>query len=310
MILTLVFSLAPLTLGSSDAYGASKAKTQQDKVIAIAMANLGKGAGAFGFGGGGWCTKYVNWSMKKAGLSNGTNYPTDGLGASRDFAVHYAKKGAYTALYKNSSGNVGYDTVVDYDYIPKKGDIAIFARSKGSSLNHVGLVSSVVLNSKGKPKYVKIVHGNWSGRVSYTTFNAYGGSWGSEILGYATPNYTLNVTLNPNGGEVSKTSINALKGQKYGKLPTPEREGYQFLGWYTAKQDGKRVKSSTKVSFSESHILYAHWASLDEEVTDEDPDDPNADESDVTDESADVDVDDETEEPAVPELPDTPADEQ
>jgi uncharacterized repeat protein (TIGR02543 family) len=280
-ILTLVFSLAPLSLGASDVYGASKAKakakaqTQQDKVITIAKSNLGAGPGSFGFGGGGWCTKYVNYSMRKAGLANGTNYPKSGLGASRDFAVHYAKQGAYTALYKKSSGNVGYKTVVKYNYVPRKGDIAIFARSIGSRINHVGLVYDVVLSAKGTPKYVKIVHGNWGGRVKLTTFNAHARTQGSIIVGYSTPNYSLNVTLNANGGKVAKKSINTLKGSKYGKLPTPKRDGYKFAGWYTKKNDGKRIKATTKESYSAPHSLYARWIQTTVPVTPEE-DEPAA----------------------------------
>jgi uncharacterized repeat protein (TIGR02543 family) len=275
MVLTLVFSLAPLTIGTPDAYGAAKAKekvkTQQDKVISFAMSNLGKRAGAFGFGGGGWCTKYVNLSMKKTGLANGTNYPKSGLGASREFATYFAKKGSYTSLYKKSSGNVGYKTKVDYNYVPKKGDIAIFARSKGSRINHVGLVSSVVLDKKGNPKYIRVVHGNWSSKVSYTTFNAHGRTWGSEIVGYSTPNYSQTVTLNANGGKVSKASVTALKAHKYGKLPTPKRDGYKFAGWYTAKNDGKRVKASTRVKATASHTLYARWKEIKKPVEENPP---------------------------------------
>jgi uncharacterized repeat protein (TIGR02543 family) len=272
-ILTLVFSLAPLTLGVQDAYGASgsksKMKTQQEKVVAVAKSNLGKGPGSFGFGGGGWCTKYVNYSMKKAGIANGKNYPKSGLGASGSFAVYYAKKGSYTALYKKSPANVGYKTKVNYNYIPKKGDIVIIARSKKSRINHVGLVDSIVLNKKGKLKSVKVVHGNWSNRVRYTTFKPHGrsgGRGGSEIVGYATPDYTLRVTLDPGGGEVTKASINTQKGKKYGKLPVPTREGYEFAGWYTKEKNGKRIKAKTKESFSEPHTLYAIWEQTETET--------------------------------------------
>jgi uncharacterized repeat protein (TIGR02543 family) len=206
--------------------------------------------------------------MKKAGLANDVNYPSGGLGASRDFAVHYAKKGAYTALYGGAS--VGYDTVVDKSYVPKRGDIAIFARSPGGYMHHVGLVSSVAFDKNDRPSKVKVVHGNWSGKVAFTTFNMYSSTWGTMIVGYCTPNYTLNVTLNPNGGECEIANINALKGKAYGSLPLPEREGYTFLGWYTSKEGGKRVKAATKVSKSESHILYAQWSSDEGSVTDED----------------------------------------
>ena len=39
------------------------------------------------------------------------------------------------------------------------------------------------------------------------------------------------VTLNPNGGTINSTVKRVTYGENYGTLPTPEREGYTFLGW-------------------------------------------------------------------------------
>jgi len=268
LIITLVFSFSPLLSGTDEVYASGKCKSQQDKVINVANSKVGKGAGYFGFGGGGWCTKYVNWSMKKAGLANNKNYPKRGLGSSRDFAVHYAKKGSYTAIYKASS--VGYKTHVNKNYVPKKGDIAIFARGAGGRMHHVGLVSSVTKDKKGRAKSVRVVHGNWGGKVSITSFRMYGSTWNTTIVGYCTPNYSVKVSLKPEGGKLKKSSISVMKGKKFGSLPKPKREGYDFKGWYMSKDGNKKITSSSKVSKSESFILYAHW---EKEVSDEEQDD-------------------------------------
>lgn len=45
----------------------------------------------------------------------------------------------------------------------------------------------------------------------------------------------------------------------YGDLPTPSRDGYTFLGWFTAADGGTEVTSSTTVITSTDHTLYAHW---------------------------------------------------
>jgi len=37
-----------------------------------------------------------------------------------------------------------------------------------------------------------------------------------------------------------------------------ELEGYKFLGWYTKKKGGKRIKSNSKLS-KKIKVLYAHW---------------------------------------------------
>lgn len=68
-----------------------------------------------------------------------------------------------------------------------------------------------------------------------------------------TANHT--VTLNPNGGTVSQTTLTYTDGATYGTLPTPNRAGYNFLYW--AKEDGTRIYSSTKIS--SSHTLVAQW---------------------------------------------------
>lgn len=68
---------------------------------------------------------------------------------------------------------------------------------------------------------------------------------------------TITVKLDPCSGTVSKKSIKAKEGEPVGKLPTPQREGFEFLGWYTKAQDGKKVTS--KSSFSSDTTVYAVW---------------------------------------------------
>ena len=46
------------------------------------------------------------------------------------------------------------------------------------------------------------------------------------------PTYT--VTFNPNGGTVTESTLTVTKGHTLGAtLPTPIKEGDEFLGWYT-----------------------------------------------------------------------------
>jgi uncharacterized repeat protein (TIGR02543 family) len=68
------------------------------------------------------------------------------------------------------------------------------------------------------------------------------------------------VKLDANGGKVAgkaSASVKRAYNSKLGKLSTPKRTGYQFLGWYTAKSGGKKVGSTTKVTKSATY--YAHW---------------------------------------------------
>ncbi len=69
------------------------------------------------------------------------------------------------------------------------------------------------------------------------------------------------VTFDPNGGNLSddlKTK-QVLTNSTYGNLPIPSREGYAFDGWYTEKEGGTSVQSSSQIVVEADHILYAHW---------------------------------------------------
>ena len=109
------------------------------------------------------------------------------------------------------------------------------------------------------------------------------------------PSKSYIVTLDPNGGDGSITSVSSeykLDGFYYGStkyytstgesatnwdktsnttlnakwieggitLPTPSRKGYSFDGWYTAASGGTKVNNSNQVYFPDRDItLYAHW---------------------------------------------------
>lgn len=44
----------------------------------------------------------------------------------------------------------------------------------------------------------------------------------------------------------------------YGTLPTPTKDGYSFLGWYTT--GGVKIEATTKVTITSNQTLYAQWA--------------------------------------------------
>ena len=73
---------------------------------------------------------------------------------------------------------------------------------------------------------------------------------------------TINVTFNPNGGSVAtdKETKTVFFGQLYGELPTPTREHYSFLGWFTEAEGGSEVMADTYVTTLSNQTLYAHWS--------------------------------------------------
>ena len=83
----------------------------------------------------------------------------------------------------------------------------------------------------------------------------------------STSNHTLHAqweankytaSFNANGGTVGTDSITVTYDSVYSGLPTPEREGHNFNGWYTAQTDGTLISNDTKVTATSNHTLYAH----------------------------------------------------
>jgi uncharacterized repeat protein (TIGR02543 family) len=69
------------------------------------------------------------------------------------------------------------------------------------------------------------------------------------------PSYTI--TLDANGGTVTPASVKTNNETDRATLPTPERSGYTFDGWYSAKEGGELRTSSTV--WSGDTTIYAHW---------------------------------------------------
>lgn len=70
----------------------------------------------------------------------------------------------------------------------------------------------------------------------------------------------VQVSFNANGGSVSTTQMTGYYSDTYGSLPTPTKSGYTFTGWYTAASGGSKITSSTTITSTSAHTLYAHWS--------------------------------------------------
>ena len=69
-----------------------------------------------------------------------------------------------------------------------------------------------------------------------------------------TPDKKYTVTFNSQGG--SHVSSQTVKEGTTISLPTPTRDGYKFLGWYTEATGGSKV---TSLTVTKNVTLYAHW---------------------------------------------------
>lgn len=68
------------------------------------------------------------------------------------------------------------------------------------------------------------------------------------------------VTFDPNGGSVTPTTKIVTYGETYGDLPTPERNGYTFRGWFTQTSGGNKVEATTTVTTdADRQKLFAQW---------------------------------------------------
>lgn len=106
-----------------------------------------------------------------------------------------------------------------------------------------------------------------SGGVSVTDSTSVATAAAHTLYAHWDEPISYTVAFNPNGGSVSTTSKTVTYGSTYGTLPSPTRTGYTFAGWYTASSGGSKVISTTSVTSSAAHTLYAHWTAKTYTVT-------------------------------------------
>jgi hypothetical protein len=90
------------------------------------------------------------------------------------------------------------------------------------------------------------------------------GSIGNYTIAYDTATLTIlakyTITYNANGGvigSISTTSADFVVGDTALALPTPTREGFNFLGWFTLQSNGVQVTGAYTPSATAT--LWAHW---------------------------------------------------
>lgn len=101
--------------------------------------------------------------------------------------------------------------------------------------------------------------------ITFSALFASAGVWtrGNYSMVYAkwTPAEYL-VVLDSNGGSIADGTnafVRRAYHAAYGTLPTPTRADYTFAGWWTAATGGTQIASSTIVTQTSDHVIYAHW---------------------------------------------------
>ena len=165
-------------------------------------------------------------------------------------------------------------------YKIKKGDVIYFLYDGG---NHVVMVESVSVN--GNTVTIKTIEGNNSNGVNNDVYeiNAKTGKttncW-TDIDGHVEEIYGpdwnkirevkfYTVKFDANGGKTETSSKKLSNGAYYGVLPIPTYSGYDFDGWYTEKEGGRKITSYRKADLEGNITLYAHWSANGEQTADD-----------------------------------------
>lgn len=162
-----------------------------------------------------------------------------------------AKKTTVFYPYK-TSGNAIKTTIGGSD---ANTNIVQITMDDATTVSRSATKSFDFVNTTSKTKDITKYFGVWiAGNYGKTYSNR------AEATCKVTPASYL-VTFDPNGGRVSPTSTAVTIGKKYGPLPTPNRYGYDFDGWYTEKIGGKdkKVTETDVVGTNPPTTLYAHW---------------------------------------------------
>ncbi|MDR2647837.1 MAG: InlB B-repeat-containing protein, partial [Oscillospiraceae bacterium] len=97
----------------------------------------------------------------------------------------------------------------------------------------------------------------------------------TDLYARMAPKSDIVVIFDPSDGTVDPAKKVVTFGVGYGELPTPIKAGYDFLGWYTAKdaliEAGQWITETTEVTNAENHTLYAQWSAKSDLVVIFDP---------------------------------------
>lgn len=67
------------------------------------------------------------------------------------------------------------------------------------------------------------------------------------------------LTFDPGAGTTPTESKSVTYGEAYGALPTPERSGYLFTGWYSLPEGGALIRPEDTADIWEDTTVYARW---------------------------------------------------
>ena len=147
--------------------------------------------------------------------------------------------------------------------------VTIFAGTRDETLHRADGSSYTDKSGGTRTKYVLTFNkaDHEKGLLSVTIKGLYGALDGTirkvestktSIVDFDPSIATKVITFDPNGGTCETESARFTVNSKLNSLPTPQREGYTFDGWFTSPDGGTRVTTSTPLG-DEDRTVYAHW---------------------------------------------------
>ena len=92
-------------------------------------------------------------------------------------------------------------------------------------------------------------------------------TWKGKFIVNSTPSKAIKVTFDTNGGEMDITDKLVYTNTEYGKLPKPEKEGYNFKYWYLDDDETKGINERSVVNSTSDYTLKAKYVDKNEKAT-------------------------------------------
>lgn len=204
---------------------------------------------------------FAGWNTKADG--SGTSYKNaqsvKNLTSSDGTVVNL-----YACWYVNT-----YTVTFNPNMDASSNTVTIFAGTRDETLHRADGSTYTDKSGGTRTKYVLTFNkaDHEKGLLSVTIKGLYGALDGTirkvestktSIVDFDPSIATKVITFDPNGGTCEIESARFTVNSKLSSLPTPQREGYTFDGWFTSPDGGTRVTTSTPLG-EEDRTVYAHW---------------------------------------------------
>ncbi len=193
---------------------------------------------------------FVGWFTDDTDGSQITADNIHNMGSYSTFYAHWKKK-VFTVTFDPNGGENAPAAII-YEY----GDSFKIPLDKPARAGYTFESWNTEKDGSGEKYSVSTTHRNVNASLRLYA------DWEAKPYG---------ISFNPNGGTVRGSDFNRKYNEKYGTLPTPDRNGFTFDGWFTEKENGKGIlvtENSTREEICETLgeeprgtiTVYAHWS--------------------------------------------------